>query len=173
MVFFKKTLTHTTQIHPEKLGPNLKAEIKKKCIEEVQGIRYGDIGLIVVVLAIEDSQISRGVIDHLTGTVSYEVIFDAIVFCPFRNQVMDTVVSDCNINGFFAMAGPFTLYVSSLQIPEDYTYVSEKEAWVSSETTIEIKKGSSVRLKIMGTNAVHRTISGIGTINQPFLGVIA
>lgn len=173
MVFFKRRLTRTILVHPQHLGRTLKDHIKEQIQNEVLGEAVKDIGYVIMILAIDDSNVGKGLIDHMTGRVRYEVSFDAIVFRPFKNEVMDAVCSVCTSQGFFAEAGPFSLFVSRVHIPAEMTFRQEDSSWSSSETGLSIKGGGHVRLKIMGTTMVSRGISGIGTINEPYLGAVA
>jgi hypothetical protein len=60
----------------------------------VQGISVENAGYIITVLHIADENISKGRIDHLTGAVRYEISFDALLFRPFKNEVMDALVTE-------------------------------------------------------------------------------
>lgn len=173
MVFFKRRMTRTLLVHPQHLGRALKDHIREQVQHEVMGEAVKDVGYVVMVLDIDDTNIGRGLIDHMTGRVRYEVGFDAIVFRPFRNEVMDASCTVCTSQGFFADAGPFSLFVSRVHIPADMDFRPEDSSWTSAETGVAIRPNSNVRLKIMGTNTVSRAISGIGTINEPFLGALA
>lgn len=166
-------MTRAILVHPQHLGRDLKTHIKKQVVSEVEGEAVKDIGYIITVLNIEDGNIGKGIIDHLTGKVRYEIAFDAIVFRPFRNEVMDAVCTVCTSQGIFADAGPFSLFVSRVHIPADMEFRPEDSSWTSTESGIAIKANSNLRLKIMGTNAVSGAFSGIGTINEPFLGALA
>jgi DNA-directed RNA polymerase II subunit RPB7 len=166
-------MTRAILVHPQHLGRELITHIKTQVQNEVLGEVVKDIGYVIMVLAIDDAAIGKGLIDHMTSRVRYEVQFDAIVFRPFRNEVMDAVCSVCTSQGFFAEAGTFSLFVSRVHIPADMTFRSEDSSWTSNESGLSIKASGSVRLKILGTNSVSRGMSGIGTINEPYLGPIA
>lgn len=174
MVFFKKRMTRTILVHPQNLGRDLQAHIKDQATREVSGEAIKDVGYVIFVLNIDDSAIGRGLIDHMTGRVRYEVTIDAIVFRPFRNEVMDAVCTVCTSQGFFADAGPFSLFVSRVHISPDMEFRPEDSSWAAgTDGGAPIKAGTNVRLKIMGTNTVSRAISGIGTVAEPFLGALA
>lgn len=93
MVFFQQTLTRTVVMHPQFLGRDLKNEIFKRLKAEVEGMSVGESGYLIAVVTVHDEGTSKGLIDHLTGFVKYRVSFDAVMFRPFRNEVMDLVVS--------------------------------------------------------------------------------
>ncbi len=179
-------MRRVVHVHPQFLGPALKQHIKDQCRAEVQGERAGSgasssasadgtssagVGFIILVIAIDDSQIGKGVIDHLTGRTRYEVEYDAIVFRPFKNEVLDTAVKVCTSEGIFAEAGPLDLFVSRHYIPNTYEFRAEDASWVSPDTGAAIRSGGEMRVKILGANATGQ-VAAIATINEPFLGVL-
>jgi DNA-directed RNA polymerase II subunit RPB7 len=172
MVFFRKHMTRVINVHPQFLGPKLKQHIKEQCRLQVQGERsVSGLGFVILVLSIEDAAIGKGVIDHLTGTTRYEVGYDAIIFRPFKNEVMDTTVVVCSSTGIFVSAGPLNLFVPKLHVPTDYEFRPEDASWVHPETGATIKAGSDVRVKILGASSQGQ-VSAVGTINEPYLGLI-
>lgn len=44
------------------------------------------------VLQIDDDPITKGLVDALSGFVKYKVTYKALVFRPFKNEVLDAVV---------------------------------------------------------------------------------
>lgn len=81
-------------VQPQYLGPALRQTIRDQLVAEVQGISVENAGYIITVLHIADENISKGRIDHLTGSVRYEITFDALLFRPFKNEVMDALVTE-------------------------------------------------------------------------------
>lgn len=170
MVFFRKRLKRVIQVHPQYLGPNLKNHIKEQCRLEVQGERLvSGLGFIIMVLSIDDNQIGKGLIDHLTGRTRYEVEYDAIVFRPFKNEVLDTTVKVCTSQGIFAEAGPQDIFVARHYIPGHFEFRAEDASYFSPETGMVIKGTTDMRVKILGANATGQ-VAAIGTIDEPFLG---
>jgi DNA-directed RNA polymerase II subunit RPB7 len=94
MVFLKKQMKRVLMVHPQYLGPMLRQTIRDQLVAEVQGISVESSGFIITVLQIADENISKGRIDHLSGSVRYEVSFDAVLFRPFKNEIMDAVVTE-------------------------------------------------------------------------------
>ena len=131
-----------------------------------------DAGYVIHILNFPDTGLAKGPIDNLTGRVRFDVTYDALCFKPFRNEVLDTLALQCTSQGFFAEAGPFTLFVSRIHIPGEFEFRPEDTSWASSESGAVLRAGSAVRLRIMGVNPVSRSIAGIGTINEPHLGPI-
>jgi DNA-directed RNA polymerase II subunit RPB7 len=172
-MFFLKRLKRELQLHPKHFGPKLKAVIRERLIEEVEGASLGKDGYVITVTRVSDEDIGQGLIED-SGYVNFVVHYSAILFCPFKNEVMDAVVSFVNQLGFYADIGPLSVFVSRHAMPEDITtYNSETETWVSDDKEVEIKSGCGVRLRIMGTTVDSTEINAVGTIKGDFLGLIS
>ena len=135
----------------------------------------------------------EGIIED-SGIVNFQISYDAILFLPFRNEVMDATVTHVNQLGFYAQVGPLqvlTAYTSRFSLhelninvaqvfitrhamPDDVTtYNMETQMWISDDQEIEIKAGSGVRLRIMNTSVGATDIRAIGTIKEDYLGLIS
>jgi len=57
-------------------------------------------------------QIGSGVIQPGQGFVVYPVKYKAIVFRPFKGEVLDAVVKQINKVGMFAEIGPLSCFIS-------------------------------------------------------------
>lgn len=130
-------------------------------------------------LELADEDVIPGKIDNDSGSVSVTVCYQALLFRPFKNEVMDAIVSVCNENGFFAKVGPLQIFVSRYvscddfaarllrvgdvtrgklavwqqNMPDDFKFDSQRgDAFVSreEEEEIEIRENCVVRLRIMG-----------------------
>ena len=112
MVFFRKDLRRTVMVHPQFLGAALRKYIKEQVVAEVEGTSIETAGFIITVLSIDENAISQGLIDHLTGFVKYHVTYTALMFRPFKNEVIDASVKAVSDVGFFAEAGPLSIFVS-------------------------------------------------------------
>ena len=55
--------------------------------------------------------------------VRYQVAYKALMFRPFKNEVLDAVVKSVSEVGFFAEAGPLSILVSHAHIPDDMEFV--------------------------------------------------
>ena len=85
-------MTRTIMVHPQYLGPGLKSYVRDQLVVEVEGVSVDNAGFIIAVLSVDDGGITRGLIDHLTGFVKYTIAYNALMFRPFKNEVMDAVV---------------------------------------------------------------------------------
>ncbi|CAG8619474.1 11069_t:CDS:2, partial [Acaulospora colombiana] len=129
--------------------------------------RYGYI--IAVLDTMESLDISKGKVIPSVGLAEFEVRYRAVVFKPFKGEVVDGVVSQVNKMGFFTDVGPLQVFVSSHLTPSDVTFDAARQAYVGEEVTIE--KGSHVRIKIVGTRFDATDIFAIGTIKDDYCGV--
>ena len=66
-------------------------------------------------------------VDALSGFVRYKVTYNALMFRPFKHEVLDAVVKSVSEVGFFAEAGPLSILVSHAHIPEDMAYAPARE----------------------------------------------
>ncbi|KAG7740567.1 hypothetical protein KL932_002926 [Ogataea haglerorum] len=84
------------------------------------------------------------------GYAEFEVKYRAVVWKPFKGEVVDAIVSSVNNMGFFADVGPLSVFISKHLIPKDmkYTPSHTPPAYISEDQVI--MKGSKVRIKIIG-----------------------
>ena len=92
MVFFTRVLTRTIHVHPQHLGPQLERTVKEQLHKDVEGMTVDTSGFVVSVLSVTVKDLQKGQIDHLTGFVRYNISFNALVFRPFKNEVLIATV---------------------------------------------------------------------------------
>ena len=119
-MYFLKTLHHKVLLAPESFGPGLSGLIQEKLYSDVEGSCSVRHGYIICVLSIDT--IGNGVIQDGTGMAEFAITYKAIVFRPWRGQVVDAVIGTVNKMGFFASAGPLNIFVSSHMIPDDFYF---------------------------------------------------
>ena len=90
-MFFLKELTHTILLHPMYFGAGIREELKRRVAQEKEGTCDGRFGFIVVVISVDEVQ--PGVIQVGTGMAEYVIKYRCIVFRPFRNQVVDGIIT--------------------------------------------------------------------------------
>ena len=159
-------------LHPQYFCADLRNSVVRRLHTEVEGTCAGQLGYIVCVLDVVD--LGAGELNPSTGFAEYVVIYKAVVFRPFRNQVIDAVVTTVNKMGFFAEVGPLQVFVSSHLIPSSIKFDSNSNppAYMGDgdEEDLRIEKGEVVRLRIVGTRIDSTEIFAIGTIKEDFLG---
>ncbi|KAJ2359214.1 DNA-directed RNA polymerase II subunit [Coemansia erecta] len=169
-MFFHKKLTHTITLHPSFLGPQMKDFVRQRLHKDVEGTCTGRYGYIVAVLAILEIEIGKIIPGH--GSTEFQVHYSAILFKPFKNEVLDAVVETVNNAGFFANAGPLQIFVSKSYIPSDMKLDMNSNPPSLHSDDQKIEKGTLVRIKVFGTRIDATNIYAIGTIKEDYLGVI-
>ena len=112
------------------------------------------VDVVLKVLEIKEEDVTAGVIEYDTGDVVYTVKYHALLFRPFKNEVLDAVITEVTIFGIACCVGPLRIFVSRHNMPSDISggFDGEKEYYISDDKTIFMKKGCGVRLKIVNTN---------------------
>ena len=162
---------HELHLAPEHFGPQLKAVINSRLMDKVEGKPMGKHGYVISVTNVKEEDISQGIIED-DGSVSFDISYQAIMFRPFKNEVLDAKVGNVNEHGFFADVGPLQVFVSKHAMPDDHTFDEQAASWVSDDREVEIKKDSGVRLRVMNTDVLTNKIHAIGSIQTDFLGLI-
>lgn len=77
-------------MEPMSFGKNLKEQIRKRLRDDVEGTVHESLGVIIAVLEYsEDNDSEEGIIEYETGMASFVLSYSAIVFRPFKDQVLD------------------------------------------------------------------------------------
>jgi DNA-directed RNA polymerase II subunit RPB7 len=171
-MFFVKKLRREILMEPQFLGSKLREHVKHRVMQELEGQCLGKHGYVISVLDVKDEDIAPGLVDNDTGAVSIMVWYSVILLRPFRNQVLDTIVTlASDENGFFTKVGPLMIFVSRHNMPEDIAFNPVAgDCWVSEDEKVEIREGSLVRVRIIGLNFDAGSMSAIGTIKETYLG---
>ncbi|RUS13432.1 RNA polymerase Rpb7 [Endogone sp. FLAS-F59071] len=93
-MFFLKELTHIIHLHPSYFGPSMPTYLKDKLHQDVEGTCSGRFGYIITVVAIQN--IGKGKVLPGSGLAEFNVKYQAIVFKPYKGEVVDAVVSTVN-----------------------------------------------------------------------------
>ncbi len=98
--------------------------LREKLLQDVEGSCSGQYGFIVCVLDTMD--IGRGRVVPGSGSAEFVIRYQAIVWKPFKGEVVDGVVNLVNKLGFFTDVGPLSVFVSS--------HVSQSSDWPANNT---------------------------------------
>ena len=79
---------------PRFLGPKLKTTLIQRLRSEVEGTCSGKHGYIVAITAVDS--LGEGMIIENKGLTVFKVSYKAIVFRPFKGEVVDAVVTAVN-----------------------------------------------------------------------------
>uniref|UniRef100_A0A7S0Q1B7 DNA-directed RNA polymerase II subunit RPB7 n=1 Tax=Coccolithus braarudii TaxID=221442 RepID=A0A7S0Q1B7_9EUKA len=175
-MFFHIPMERELLLYPNHFGPNVHELLVKKLIAKVEGSCSGRHGFVICVTDIQTTGAGR--IREGAGLATFAMKFNAIVFRPFKGQVLDAIVTTVNKMGFFAEVGPLQVFVSKHQTPRgmEYDAQSNPVSYVQhnvDEQPIRVTKDSEVRLRVIGTHFESTEIRAIGTIKENYLGLIA
>lgn len=70
--------------------------------------------IILYYVSLRPEDISDGRVQDTSGDVIYKVKFKALVFRPFRGEVIDGVVAEVSNNGIIIQSGPLHSFISTL-----------------------------------------------------------
>jgi len=137
---------------------------------DVEGTCTGQYYIIAVIDTVE---IGEGKIIPGSGSAQYTVTFSAVVWRPFKGEVVDGIVGGVNKLGFFASVGPFKVFVSAAGIPSDIRFDENATPpqWTDNVEQV-IERGVHVRVKISGVKSSVGHMDAIGSIKEDFLGTL-
>jgi DNA-directed RNA polymerase subunit E' len=162
----------TIRIPPEKFGGDLDKVIEETVQKTFEGTMRKQYGLIVVADNIKP--IGDGIVIHGDGAMYQKVMFDALMFKPELQEVLDGVVCEIVEFGAFCHIGPLDALIHMSQIMNDYVEVdSTAELIVGKEKKKTLKIGDAVRARVVAVslNELSARESKIGlTMRQPALG---
>ena len=94
LIVQQKELSHTIHLHPSYFGPRMLQFLESKLYSDVEGTCSGEFGYIIAVVSILD--IGKGMVMPGSGQAEFVTRYRAIVFKPFKGQVVDGVVNNVN-----------------------------------------------------------------------------
>jgi DNA-directed RNA polymerase subunit E' len=162
----------TIRIPPEKFGEDLDKVIEETVQKTFEGTMRKQYGVIVVADNIKP--LGDGIVIHGDGAMYQKVVFDALMFKPELQEVLDGVVCEIVEFGAFCHIGPLDALIHMSQIMNDYVEVdSTAEMIVGKEKKKTLKIGDAVRARVVAVslNELSARESKIGlTMRQPALG---
>lgn len=165
-------LVDTVRVPPERLDEVSEDLILELLQDKLEGRCDEQMGWIVA--ATEVHEVGEGKILYNEGGVFYEAEFDAIVFEPMMQEVLDGSVAEIVNFGAFVTIGPIEALLHASQIGDAfYSYDEEGERLHASEENQALNVGDPVRARIVTVSIDERNPrdSKIGlTARQPGLG---
>ncbi|CAD7774433.1 DNA-directed RNA polymerase subunit E' [Candidatus Methanoperedenaceae archaeon GB37] len=173
-MYSRMRLADTVRIAPEMLGKPVKESVKLALREKLEATISKKIGAIVAILdvvGVGDGHILAG-----DGGVYYDTTFDALVFTPVMQEVIEGSVVEIVEFGAFVGIGPMDGLLHISQITDEYIYYDEKNSrLVTKDSGRSINVGDKLRTRIVAVSLNEREPrdSKIGlTMRQPALGKI-
>ncbi|MEM0492934.1 MAG: DNA-directed RNA polymerase [Candidatus Thermoplasmatota archaeon] len=160
-----------------RIPPHLFGEDFEKVVEDIvqkafEGTIKKDYGLIVVVDNVKT--IGEGIVIHGDGGMYQRVEFDALIFDPQLQEIIDGVVCEVVEFGAFCHIGPLDALIHMSQIMNDYVEVDvDNGRIVGKENKKVLKLGDPIRARIVAVslNELSARESKIGlTMRQSALG---
>ena len=101
-------------------------------------------------------------------------MFEAIVFRPFKGEIVDAVVTQVNKVGLFCEVVPLTCFICKLSIPADMEFDpnSNPVCYKTKDESIVIREEDEIRVKIIGTRVDASDIFAIGSLMDDYLGLV-
>ncbi len=171
-MYVKVTMEDVVRIPPERLGDDLDQVAKELTRATLEGKLGDQDGLTLVASNIE--RVGEGRIVHGDGAVYQRVKFDALVFRPVIQEVVDGLVVEVLKFGAFVRFGPMDGLLHISQIMDDRVDVDEEnQRLIGKDTKRDVRLGDRVRARIVAISLNERNPreSKIGlTMRQPALG---
>jgi len=131
-----------------------------------------DHGIIIAANNIES--VGDGIIIHGDGAMYQKVAFDALMFKPKLQEIVDGIICEIVEFGAFCHIGPIDALIHMSQIMNDYVEVdAENEIISGKEKKMMLKTGDPIRARIVAVsmNELSARESKIRlTMRQPALG---
>ena len=171
-MYKKMKLKGVARIAPDHLGDPLEAAVDRSLRDKYEAVVDKSLGTIVAVLGSDN--IGEGRILAGDGSIYYQVDFEALVFKPEMQEIVEGEVVEIVKFGAFLSIGPFDGLLHVSQITNEYISYDEKNArLVSKESSKSLGEGDRVRARIIAVslNEKEPRESKIGlTMRQTGLG---
>eukprot|EP00917_Polyrhabdina_sp_WS-2016_P022241 GHVP01048291.1.p1 GENE.GHVP01048291.1~~GHVP01048291.1.p1 ORF type:complete len:171 (+),score=27.26 GHVP01048291.1:196-708(+) len=170
-MFMLKKLKKDIFLPADKLTTGIEYYLKSELIGNIEGRCVGKLGYVISVVDILN--ISNGVIQDHTGETCFNIEYTALLLRPYKNEVLDAIVSEIHKMGFFCEIGPLSIFISTHQMPDYLIFdASGMPIFQSLDKSIRIEKNERVRLRIIGTRIDASNIFAVGSIKEDYLGVL-
>ncbi len=160
------------RIPPERLGPQLDTVLTELAQQQFEGKLFDGQNLTVMIKAV--TPIGEGHIIHGDGGVYQEVEYEALLFRPEIQEVVEGSIVEIRKFGAFVRFGPLDGLLHVSQIMDDRVNIDEhNQRLVGVETKRDLKVGYKVRARVvsLSLSEISPRDSRIGlTMRQPGLG---
>jgi DNA-directed RNA polymerase subunit E' len=171
-MYKKMKLEGVVGIPPDQLGNPLEEAVERALRNKYEAVVDKTLGTIVAVLGADE--IGEGRILAGDGSIYYNVFFEAVVFKPEMQEIVEGEVVEIVKFGAFLSLGPFDGLLHVSQITNEYISYDEKNArLVSKDSSKSLGEGDKVRARVIAVslNEKEPRESKIGlTMRQTGLG---
>jgi len=195
-MFFVHEMEERIPLHPSYFSSEAPDSIRELLYKKKEGTNTGTM-MIVRIIGIQE--ISEPKVMPGTGMAMYTISYRAVVWQPFRGEVVDGEVSQVVPNGFFVDVGALGVFISKAvsgdgilhllgmvfqhwvwgltgvlcpqMIPSSLKYSMEgaTPSFADNEGQV-VEAGSQVRLRIKGIRSELNQMFAIGSIREDYLG---
>ncbi len=162
---------NVVRIPPERLGDDLEVVIDRLARESYEGKIEGE-SLTVLIRNIE--AIGPGRIVHGDGAVYQTVKYDALIFKPMQQEIVEGAIVEVLKFGAFVRFGPLDGLLHISQVMDDRIDIDDvNQRLIGKDTKRDLRVGDKVRARIVALSLNERNPreSKIGlTMRQPGLG---
>ncbi len=160
------------RIPPERLGPRLETVLTELAQQQFEGKLVEGQNLTVSIRGVQP--VGEGHIIHGDGGVYQEVEYEALMFRPEIQEIVEGAVVEIRKFGAFVRFGPLDGLLHVSQIMDDRVNIDEhNQRLVGVESKRDLKVGYKVRARIvsLSLSEISPRDSRIGlTMRQPGLG---
>lgn len=154
-MYKKCTLFDTVRIPPPELGDVLEDAVLRALRLKLEGRVDKSLGVIVAITDIKE--IGEGHILVGDGAVYYDTTFEAIVFQPVLQEVVEGLVVEVVEFGAFVSLGALDGLLHISQITNEFiSYDSKNAKLVSKESSEAIGEGDRVRVRVIAISLNER-----------------
>lgn len=169
-MFYHTELFYKFTVHRNCLGDDFVDLVQNRLTLEVEGTCIYEHGYVIAVTSIGNVADANFQI-LLDDYISYSIRFTAIVFRPFKNEVLDGLVEQINKLGLFVSVGPLRCFISRKSMPESLDYDGLK--YTNTDKTYVIDVSTPLRFRVLGHRVDPMEIFAIGTLMEDYLGPIS
>jgi len=154
-MYKRARLVDTVRVPPERLDNVTEDLILELLQDKLEGRCGEDLGWIVAVTDVHET--GEGKILYNEGGVFYEAEFDALIFEPVMQEVLDGKVSEAVSFGLFVNIGPVDALLHASQIGDAYfSFDEENQRLHSDEKNRELGIDDPVRSRIVTVSIDER-----------------
>jgi DNA-directed RNA polymerase subunit E' len=162
----------TIRIPPEFFGEDINKVVEEMVQKSFEGKVKRQYGMIVLTTNVKPME--EGVIIHGDGALYQKVKFDALIFQPELQEIVDGIVCEVVEFGVFCHIGAMDALVHMSQIMNDYVEINVENGRITGrESKKALAVGDTIRARIvsLSLNEVSPRESKIGlTMRQTSLG---
>ena len=161
------TIKQNVRVPPRLWKKNIKLAVKG-ALSELEGKVSKMHGILLSVIKVQD--VGEGKILPGDGAVYFPTNFEALIFRPELNEVIDSEVIDMTEFGAFLRVGALDGLVHVSQVSDDFFSYSKEGVLQGKQSKKMIKIGDQVRARIISVSYKAEPAKLGLTMRQPGLG---